>query len=614
MFGPPNVWSTATRLEHHQLGHMIPTFDLQYGDYTIQIGGRSKNFFIDRITIFDQSRVDDGYAEDTARTETKSISYSEEGFWQDVSQVGLTKFWESGAMGGQTEPTIQERIFQPNYDGKETMNQCIDVTRASYIVHQDIFEQTGHAPGEVDAAYEAHTNMGYGFFVRDVAASSASDATVKVDVTLQQVGVAKFYYPLSLVLECPSSTQDTPGVDSLQPGQEAVYSFIIPSSSDCLNDLKLKFSSDRLYNERPIKFAQNDGTVVFSIEETTAPPPAPCSYLEFQQECASTGECVSMYGHTATDCDINGVEGGGVCYCGTTVCGCKETNSPPNPPSPPPPVPSPETPVVPPTSVPVVPPTPAPTEPLPPTNPINATCFSGATIVEVKGKGHISMEELRIGDYVRAGSELFSQVHGFYHLERDAEATYLEITTDKNEYPLDISENHMIFVDNAAVPARDVKLGDKLDDSVVTAIKSVRRKGIYAPATFSGTIVVNDILASTYTSQLAHAPLGEQFCIHLALTYHRLICRADFGLCGNETYSEFGLSNWNLPLIMLTRRLNEYGPNIQIASVFLTLPTLLFLYLIELMVVFPLFTALVVLSGYHLYKLGHSRKCKEKVA
>jgi len=60
-------------------------------------------------------------------------------------------------------------------------------------------------------------------------------------------------------------------------------------------------------------------------------------------------------------------------------------------------------------------------------------------------------------------SNRFSRVQGFYLIETNS-ASALEIT-----------KKHMVFADNIAVPARQVQLGDKLGDSVVMAIKVVKR-------------------------------------------------------------------------------------------------------------------------------------------
>lgn len=122
--------------------------------------------------------------------------------------------------------------------------------------------------------------MGYNFIVSSVAVYASSlNRTVDIDVTIKQIGIAPFYYPLELVLDCPFPWQETQGgVESIiDEGAVRVFSFAgIPSTIDCLNQLSLSLWSTYAYNERPIKFSQGfDGKVMLTvplptINQTTA--------------------------------------------------------------------------------------------------------------------------------------------------------------------------------------------------------------------------------------------------------------------------------------------------------------------------------------------------------
>ena len=221
------------------------------------------------------------------------------------------------------------------------------------------------------------------------------------------------------------------------------------------------------------------------------------------------------------------------------------------------------------------------------------------------------MDQLRIGDKVRSGiNQQFSQVYGFYHLERDTEAEYLAIQTDSHQEPIEISSNHLIFVDSVAIPAGEVKIFDKLGDSIVIGIERVRRRGVYAPATFAGTIYVNNVLASTYTSQLDHSPVDQHSAVHMVLSYHRLACRLDFTWCQNETYSELGLSHWNLPLIRLVNRINQEGIIVQVITTVVFLPAFAAVYLVEQLAQFPMLFAYTFVVVYVLCMNRKKRKVK----
>ena len=65
----------------------------------------------------------------------------------------------------------------------------------------------------------------------------------------------------------------------------------------------------------------------------------------------------------------------------------------------------------------------------------------------------------------------------------------------------------------SAIPARDVSIGDtvyvrgdqgELETDAVQSIKSVYEKGVYAPVTLSGSILVDDVHTSCYFDMLSH--------------------------------------------------------------------------------------------------------------
>ena len=131
-------------------------------------------------------------------------------------------------------------------------------------------------------------------------------------------------------------------------------------------------------------------------------------------------------------------------------------------------------------------------------------CFSGRNMVRTKERGYIRMEDVEIGDMVHAGHNKYSRVYSFGHRNQHNYAQYLQLHF--GDHPLEISHNHMVFVDKlGAVPASMVGVGDNLSLGTggvikVTRISTVNRQGEFAPFTDSGTIVVSDILVSSYIS------------------------------------------------------------------------------------------------------------------
>jgi hypothetical protein len=122
--------------------------------------------------------------------------------------------------------------------------------------------------------------MGYNYHVSSVGVESASNGQVNVDVTLNQIGVAPFYYDISLAISCAGmSKKSLSGVETLYSnGDSKVFSFTgIPATKQCLDALTLSLESSYAYSGRPIKFAQGNGQVNFALPlpSGTSPPPPP---------------------------------------------------------------------------------------------------------------------------------------------------------------------------------------------------------------------------------------------------------------------------------------------------------------------------------------------------
>jgi hypothetical protein len=182
-------------------------------------------------------------------------------------------------------------------------------------------------------------------------------------------------------------------------------------------------------------------------------------------------------------------------------------------------------------------------------------CFSGRNMVLTKERGYIRIEDVEIGDMVHAGHNKYSRIYSFGHRNQHNYAQYLQLHF--GDQPLEISHDHMVFVDRlGAIPASKVGVGDKLLLGAggvikVTKISTVNRQGAFAPFTESGTIVVSDILASSYVSLQEESANFEvagvnivsmQWLAHAFQAPHRMVCRWNSEFCKTETYTEEGIS------------------------------------------------------------------------
>jgi hypothetical protein len=186
------------------------------------------------------------------------------------------------------------------------------------------------------------------------------------------------------------------------------------------------------------------------------------------------------------------------------------------------------------------------------TNPISF-CFSGENTVDVKGRGTIPMASLQLGDEVLVGSGKYEPVYSFGHRHETAEASFLRFLPSG----LELSTDHMVLVGGHYIPASTVRVGDFFETAttatlmLVESIETVKRKGVYAPFTMSGTIAVNNVKASSYVSFQGsdhlmigkwRTPLTFQWLAHMSQGPHRMWIRL-FGV-GAEEYTEDGMSTW----------------------------------------------------------------------
>mmetsp|Transcript_6921 Transcript_6921/g.10513 ORF Transcript_6921/g.10513 Transcript_6921/m.10513 type:complete len:501 (-) Transcript_6921:399-1901(-) len=185
-------------------------------------------------------------------------------------------------------------------------------------------------------------------------------------------------------------------------------------------------------------------------------------------------------------------------------------------------------------------------------------CFSGGSMVTVKEKGAVRMSDLVLGDFVQVAKDQYEPIYSFGHKHGSNSAEYLQITTKSSHAPLEVSPNHMVSVEgDQYVPASLLKVGDRLvstqnELAEVTKIKIVIRQGAFAPFTASGSIVVNEIVASNYIAYHEseyfklggfETPFTNQWMAHTFNSVHRLTVQI-MGIPSKETYTADGVSYW----------------------------------------------------------------------
>ncbi|GAB0493807.1 hypothetical protein MMPV_005092 [Pyropia vietnamensis] len=154
-----------------------------------------------------------------------------------------------------------------------------------------------------------------------------------------------------------------------------------------------------------------------------------------------------------------------------------------------------------------------------------ASCFPAAAMVELASGRAVSMADLAVGDMVRvaagSGAAAFSPVYLFSHRTAGGSHPVVSLTTESGR-TVTASPDHLLPVGGGdvighsggrrvLVRAADIVVGDALTDAAAAVSSRVVSKttgtaaGLYNPHTVAGDIVVEGILASTWTAAVPPA-------------------------------------------------------------------------------------------------------------
>lgn len=130
-------------------------------------------------------------------------------------------------------------------------------------------------------------------------------------------------------------------------------------------------------------------------------------------------------------------------------------------------------------------------------------CFPSSARVELDNGLVIQISQLHVGDRVHVGEGKYSDVFLFTHRNERVYSTFVNLTVESNA-SIALSPSHYIPVSGRLRAAHTLIKGDvvMLGNGKLDAIVTVERafmRGLYNPQTIDGHIVVNGIIASTYT-------------------------------------------------------------------------------------------------------------------
>jgi hypothetical protein len=126
------------------------------------------------------------------------------------------------------------------------------------------------------------------------------------------------------------------------------------------------------------------------------------------------------------------------------------------------------------------------------------------------------MRALTIGDRVKVGRAEYSEVFMFTHKDPHFR-THFKALRCKSGHVIKMTPGHYVYLNGALAAAGSAKARDKVmlgngEVSEVVEVSDVVETGLYNPQTVHGDIVVDGVVASTYTTAVsptfAHAWLS----------------------------------------------------------------------------------------------------------
>lgn len=137
--------------------------------------------------------------------------------------------------------------------------------------------------------------------------------------------------------------------------------------------------------------------------------------------------------------------------------------------------------------------------------------------------GTVRMSAVRHGEQAFIGVGRHSEVYFFGHRSAHSTARFVQITHSGQHKPLVISPRHYLYVNDRLATASTVRVGHRLRDAdgyavLVTDIDSVVERGLYAPTSLHGDLIVDGIRVSSYTAAV-HPTLAHWLLSPLRLAY-----------------------------------------------------------------------------------------------
>lgn len=156
--------------------------------------------------------------------------------------------------------------------------------------------------------------------------------------------------------------------------------------------------------------------------------------------------------------------------------------------------------------------------------PPSVLCFPGDASVLKDDGSVVPMSKLNTRERIAVGNGLHSDVFLFTHRIDDQSAEYVALTHAASSRPTRLSPDHYIYCNGKLQTAGSVRVGDRLrgadgeDNVLVTDVRREAGRGVYAPTTLHGDLIVDGVVASSYTSAV-HPKVAHKLLAPLRFLY-----------------------------------------------------------------------------------------------
>ena len=173
--------------------------------------------------------------------------------------------WKHSPVGGELRPEVQQSIFEDDSNSQhQNFTQCVEATHASMLLNYAAFSGGLNSTNETQNAENAALSLGYALHV-----SHANLSNNQLNLTIENRGIAPFYYPLSIQLTDGENTTLTLELPVYIAGQtESPISFDVSSLQLPSNDSvwTLSLYSESILPSQHILFATSPGNALIQVE------------------------------------------------------------------------------------------------------------------------------------------------------------------------------------------------------------------------------------------------------------------------------------------------------------------------------------------------------------